>query len=241
MDANDCEEDAMKTVNKFKLSLLMPVLFVCTTFNVVALSSASNTQNLGNTSTPNNVDAPHLDTVWVADTAAFPASKRIYLAPAEASFSSSWLSDFTSKTTESYRKNTLNNYAKTLHEKFSYQLQKSGWTVLETPQSDSLTATLRLHDIYILAPDSKRISTTLVASVGTSRLYLDLIGTDNKTIFKVEDARSTGGLDNAFIEANRAINYAWFKRLMGDWAIEVTPYIDMLADVASKKADVPSS
>ena len=181
------------------------------------------------------IESQHFDRIWVADQGSFPNEKKLYLADVKASFSVHWLKEFESSTSDRYRENTLRNYSELLHKALSEKLIDEGWELLGQPSEEAFSIKINLRDIHIMAPEQRQASTTLVAFIGNSQLDVALIGTNGEVIMEINDSRSTGGLESAFIEANNAINYIWFKKLMNGWASDVTPYITLVADIASEK------
>lgn len=172
---------------------------------------------------------------WVADKISFPSEKKIYVAQVEVAFSSAWLTEFEPETTPAYRERIKSSYGKEMHSQLTEHLSRAGWIVVSEPDENSLTMRAKLDDIYIVAPQTGVFKNSLVSYIGKSDLKIELIGTDANTILKVEDGRVVEGLGNAFIETNRAVNYSRFKKLMVHWANVITPYLDLIADIAEAK------
>ncbi|MGJ8679598.1 hypothetical protein [Paraglaciecola sp.] len=173
------------------------------------------------------ITTPHFDAFYIAQRAALPTSRKVSIAEVTVSFDSDWLFKFKGSTTSKYRKRIVKEYSQMLKKQIASKLSRSGWQVVDNDGSAVLSVKAHLKDLYIEGPEKINREHQLVRNIGQSTIVIEVKGVDDNPIFLIEDRRSTGGLSSNFIETDRAMNFSWFNKLVGNWATIFVAYLDM--------------
>jgi hypothetical protein len=187
-----------------------------------------------NTTVPSSPHQTYFDVLQISDSAMIPTSRKIYVSSVEANFDSGWMKEFRGETTDTYRNKVLHDYSQALEQHIKQQLEKAGWQVFDEPQEGSLVLKAKLTDIYIYGPQKQIRQHTLVKQIGKSSVNLVIEGIDNRTIIELKEHGVAGGVNNHFIEADNAINFSRFNRLMKGWAINFAGYADSVVDIKTR-------
>lgn len=191
--------------------------------------------NIHNQVALNPIESAHFDSFKVADTAALPLARKIFIQETSVNFSDDWLKQFKKTTNKRYREGIQNRYAKMLEKKLKENLVKAGWTIVERSQTDALTVNAQFKDLHITAPDTVNLRHKLIYSVGKVVILLEVQDTNNKPFFTLEDRGNAGGVTGSLFETDRALNYSIFSQLANSWASNFVIYLDLSMDALANQ------
>jgi hypothetical protein len=167
----------------------------------------------------------------IADTLSFPSSKKIYIEPVEANFSSNWMREFKTKTSSGYRDSTLDRYAESLQTHIGEKLAGTGWTIVNTPEDSAIRISAKVLDLTINAPEITNTVNALVLNMGAARLELAVFDANNTLGLRIEDARVAGSPSDSYIETNRALNFTRFDKMFGGWANDTVIFLNIISEL----------
>lgn len=174
------------------------------------------------------VERRGLDEVYVRPGASLAGYRRVMLDPVEVSFDKNW--DPRSK----YRLDTADpqairvDLAKNAREVFRAELEKGGYTLVDTPGTDVLRVRASIVDLYINAPETNTpgIVHTYVLESGEMTLLADLFDSNTNTLLVHVRDRDRGRRNPTFEIANRVTNTADARRVLSEWARQLRSALD---------------
>jgi hypothetical protein len=168
------------------------------------------------------VDSKALDEVRLTPDADFQAWDRAYLAPSEVEFRRNWLRDQNRRLGLRIREEDVDglkaDLAGLVHEVFSEELEKAGFTVVDQPGEGVLTLHPNIMELDIVAPDlpTSSVGRTFLYSQSAGEMTLDLlVEGDGETLARIQDRKrefQQGWFEWRTRVSNRADARRWLRQ-----------------------------
>lgn len=198
-----------------------------------ALASATSTQindkshASSYTASPNSIfDNITLDRFF-AENPGFPlGAAKVYIEPAQASFSKEWMKEYKNQTSKKYRRHTLKSYATVLHEQVHIAASYiPEFTILNSAKGADIILKPKLSSIFINGPDDNISNKQYVLIAGMANFELEIVtAQEGRLLARYEDREATR--TNAR-QASRFRNRQDFKILIEQWSLHAVKHFAM--------------
>ena len=178
-----------------------------------------------------------LDLVYVRPNAEFTAYKSVKLDPVQIEFAKNWDKNQRSNSSVGYKRppsaedmlEIKEGLAKLMHEVFTEELTKHGYTLVDTPAEDTLYVRTAIIDLYVNAPDNNDpgMTRTYTTSSGSMTLVLEMRdGPTSQLLARAVDGRSDDSPGGQFQWTTKATNAQAARQILQVWAKKLRQALD---------------
>ena len=223
-------------IRAFSVGALAACLFA-TSFVTVAVSKEKPPQNWDGLELRK---VKGIDLVYVRPDVQFTPYKSVLLQSTQVEFSKDWKNsfDFSNRPTATEMQKIKEKLAELMHEEFTQELVKHGYTVVDAPAEDTLEIRTAIIDLFINAPDTMSSNVTRSYTTSAGRMTLVLEAHDGPTgqlLARVVDGRSDDTMGGRLTWTNSATNTHEATQIIDDWAKDLREALDRLNGKEPKK------
>ncbi|SMF61139.1 Antirepressor regulating drug resistance, predicted signal transduction N-terminal membrane component [Alteromonadaceae bacterium Bs31] len=180
------------------------------------------------------MDNPHFNEFYVSSTITMPATRQVFIEDISLQFADSWRDDF--RTSAQYRKSISTDYSDAFREELIKHFKKAGWSITKERNKGAVILNAKLIDVYIFHPQTIGITDVILTTVGQAGVELLFKSPNEEPFMKIVDYRSTSAKPGGPVQANKATNFHYFRKLMGDWATVTEYYLDAVISILEQQA-----
>jgi hypothetical protein len=174
-----------------------------------------------------------LDNVYVRPNVQFTPYKSVMLDPTQVEFSKNWEKsfDFSDRPSAGEMQKIRDKLAELMRERFTEELVKNGYTIVETPAEDTMQVRTAIIDLFINAPDLQNpgITKSYTTSAGAMTLVLEARdGPTGQLLARAVDRQQDDHVGGYMMWTNAATNTADARRIIDVWAKKLRESLDRL-------------
>ena len=174
-----------------------------------------------------------LDNVYVRPDVQFTPYKSVVLDPTQVEFSKNWQKsfDFSDRPNAAEMQKIRDKLAELMRERFTEELVKNGYTVVDAPAEDTLQVRTAIIDLFINAPDLQNpgITKSYTTSAGGMTLVLEARdGPTGQLLARAVDRQEDDHMGGYMMWTNAATNTADARRIIDVWAKKLRESLDRL-------------
>jgi hypothetical protein len=174
-----------------------------------------------------------LDNVWVRPGVQFTPYKSVILDATQVEFSKDWEKsfDFHDRPDASDMERIRRALAELMKERFTAELVKHGYTVVDAPAEDTLRVGTGIVDLFINAPDTQDAGITKSYTTSAGRMTLVLEARDGPTgqlLARAIDRREDDNFGGRLVWTNATTNMADARLIIDAWAKKLREALDRL-------------
>lgn len=174
-----------------------------------------------------------LDNVYVRPNVQFTPYKSVMLDATQVEFSKNWEKsfDFHDRPSVSDMERIKRQLAELMRDRFTAELVKHGYTVVDTPAEDTMRVGTGIIDLFINAPDTSDPGITKSYTSSAGRMTLVLEARDGPTgqlLARAVDRREDDNFGGRLVWTNATTNMADARLIIDAWAKKLREALDRL-------------
>jgi hypothetical protein len=186
-------------------------------------------------------DVKGLDAVFVRPNVTFPAYKKIMFDPVQVAFSKDWdpnsTRDLTRRVSTEDMQKIKDGLAALMREVFTRELAKSGYSLSDSPDEETIRVSTAIAELYINAPDVMTAgrSRTYTTDAGSMTLIMEIRDSPTGQLLAgVVDQRNADTMGGQMQWTNSVTNRADADRIITAWASKLRTALDRLNGKTTK-------